>query len=201
MSCVDAKHRPEGLGSDVTGVGKATSGSLTDKLTREHRLTLDEAHLILNAKKEESLEQILAVSAKFSVSFFAFADEWWSNFVALRAPVQTEFALGSNHSCKASNREACAGEVSLTLPPVKGCPGEGTYRSGAQAAEHVIGTGTPTNTRICTTKSIASPLTTLHRQPHVYDIPALITIMTRFLERDPVSGKGRSIINTRRMGG
>ena len=67
ISCVDAKHRPEGLGSDVVGMGKATSGSLTDKLTREHRLTLDEAHLILNAKKEDSLEQILAVSAEFCV--------------------------------------------------------------------------------------------------------------------------------------
>ena len=72
MPCIDAKHRPEGLGSDVTGVGKATSGSLTDKLTREHRLTLDEAHLILNAKKEDSLEQILAVSAKSPISIFAF---------------------------------------------------------------------------------------------------------------------------------
>ena len=77
-SCVDAKHRPEGLGSDVTGVGKATSGSLTDKLTREHRLTLDEAHLILNAKKEDPMEQILAVSVESSVTFFASADGWWS---------------------------------------------------------------------------------------------------------------------------
>ena len=67
MSCVDAKHRPEGLGSDVVGMGKATSGSLTDKLTREHRLTLDEAHLILNAKKEDSLEQVIAVSAESRV--------------------------------------------------------------------------------------------------------------------------------------
>jgi len=64
ISRIDAKHRPEGLGSDVVGMGKATSGSLTDKLTREHRLTLDEAHLILNAKKEDSLEEILAVSAQ-----------------------------------------------------------------------------------------------------------------------------------------
>jgi len=62
--CVDAKNRPEALGSDVVGVGKATSGSLTDKLTREHRLTLDEAHMILNAKKEEPLGQILSVSAE-----------------------------------------------------------------------------------------------------------------------------------------
>ena len=65
---VDAKQRPEALGSDVVGVGKATSGSLTDKLTREHRLTLDEAHLILNTKKEDSLEQVLAVSTNFSIT-------------------------------------------------------------------------------------------------------------------------------------
>ena len=70
VTCIDAKHRPDGLGSDVVGMGKATSGSLTDKLTREHRLTLDEAHLILNAKKEDSLEQILAVSAEFCFRVF-----------------------------------------------------------------------------------------------------------------------------------
>jgi import inner membrane translocase subunit TIM16 len=34
---------------------------LTDKLTREHRMTLDEAHLILNTKREEGIEQILKV--------------------------------------------------------------------------------------------------------------------------------------------
>jgi len=70
MTCVDAKNRPEALGSDVVGVGKATSGSLTDKLTREHRLTLDEAHMILNAKKEESLGQILSVSANYFCYIF-----------------------------------------------------------------------------------------------------------------------------------
>jgi import inner membrane translocase subunit TIM16 len=63
MSCVDTKSRPEALSSDGVDVGKATSGSLTDKLTWEHRLTLDEAHLILNTKKEDSLERVLAVSA------------------------------------------------------------------------------------------------------------------------------------------
>lgn len=58
----DAKHRPQGaIGSDVAGVGNATTGSVTDKLTREHRMTLDEAHLILNAKREDSLEHILRV--------------------------------------------------------------------------------------------------------------------------------------------
>ncbi|KAF5370558.1 hypothetical protein D9758_001837 [Tetrapyrgos nigripes] len=48
------------VGSDVAGVRNATSGSITDKLTREHRMTLDEAHLILNAKRGEEMEKILS---------------------------------------------------------------------------------------------------------------------------------------------
>ncbi|KAI0256029.1 hypothetical protein BJV78DRAFT_1168718 [Lactifluus subvellereus] len=56
----NAKHRPQGaIDSDVAGVGNATTGSLTDKLTREHRMTLDEAHLILNAKREDGIERVL----------------------------------------------------------------------------------------------------------------------------------------------
>ncbi|KAH9007966.1 Pam16-domain-containing protein [Lactarius deliciosus] len=56
----NAKHRPQGaMGSDVAGVGNATTGSMTDKLTREHRMTVDEAHLILNAKRGDNLEHIL----------------------------------------------------------------------------------------------------------------------------------------------
>ena len=60
---LDAKHRPEGGigGADISGIRNATSGSITDKLTREHRMTLDEARLILNVKKEEPLEKILQV--------------------------------------------------------------------------------------------------------------------------------------------
>ncbi|KDQ55862.1 hypothetical protein JAAARDRAFT_37293 [Jaapia argillacea MUCL 33604] len=55
----NAKHRPQAaLGGDVAGVGNATSGSVTDRLTREHRMTLDEAHLILNVKRGEAMEQI-----------------------------------------------------------------------------------------------------------------------------------------------
>lgn len=58
----DAKHRPHGaIGSEVEGVGNATTGSITDKLTREHRMTLDEAHLILNTKRGEAVERILQV--------------------------------------------------------------------------------------------------------------------------------------------
>ncbi|EIM82920.1 uncharacterized protein STEHIDRAFT_133717 [Stereum hirsutum FP-91666 SS1] len=56
----NAKHRPQAAGgSDIAGVGNATTGSLTDKLTREHRMTLDEAHLILNTKRTEKLEDVL----------------------------------------------------------------------------------------------------------------------------------------------
>ncbi|PCH36118.1 hypothetical protein WOLCODRAFT_91870 [Wolfiporia cocos MD-104 SS10] len=56
----NAQYRPQGaIGSDVGSGGNATSGSITDKLTREHRLTLDEARLILNVKKDEPMETIL----------------------------------------------------------------------------------------------------------------------------------------------
>lgn len=57
----DAKHRPPALGSDVAGVGNATSASITDKLTREHRMTLDEARLILNVKKDDAMDRVLQV--------------------------------------------------------------------------------------------------------------------------------------------
>ncbi|KAG8214034.1 hypothetical protein J3R82DRAFT_10790 [Butyriboletus roseoflavus] len=58
----NAKHRPEALSADVGGVRNATSGSATDKLTREHRMTLDEAHLILNVKRGEAMENIMKAS-------------------------------------------------------------------------------------------------------------------------------------------
>ncbi|RDB16807.1 Mitochondrial import inner membrane translocase subunit TIM16 [Hypsizygus marmoreus] len=56
----NAKQSPQGaLGSDVAGVGHAKSGSMTDQMTRLHRMTLDEANLILNVKREDSLEKAL----------------------------------------------------------------------------------------------------------------------------------------------
>lgn len=59
---LDARARPQGGAvNEVAGVGNAKTDSITDKLTREHRLTLDEAHLILNAKKGEPVEKILKV--------------------------------------------------------------------------------------------------------------------------------------------
>lgn len=60
---IDAKHTPQGgIASDVTGVRNAVTQSGTDKLTREHRMTLDEAHLILNVKRGGVMEAVLKVS-------------------------------------------------------------------------------------------------------------------------------------------
>lgn len=59
---VDAKASPAGaMGNDASGVGHANTGSPTDQLTRSHRMTVDEASLILNAKKGDTMEQILKV--------------------------------------------------------------------------------------------------------------------------------------------
>ncbi|TFK44644.1 Pam16-domain-containing protein [Crucibulum laeve] len=56
----NAKHSPQAaMGNDVAGVGNATSGSATDQLTRQHRMTLDEAQLILNVKQGDTLEQVM----------------------------------------------------------------------------------------------------------------------------------------------
>ncbi|KAK7057278.1 Pam16-domain-containing protein [Favolaschia claudopus] len=56
----NAKTSPQGvLGGDASGVGNATSASRTDQLTRQHRMTLDEAHLILNVKNGEQIEKVM----------------------------------------------------------------------------------------------------------------------------------------------
>ncbi|KAF9452341.1 protein transporter [Macrolepiota fuliginosa MF-IS2] len=56
----NAKNSPQAaMGGDVAGVGHATSGSATDNLTLQHRMTVDEAQLILNVKRGEEMEQIL----------------------------------------------------------------------------------------------------------------------------------------------
>ncbi|KAF8210150.1 Pam16-domain-containing protein [Mycena galopus ATCC 62051] len=55
----NAKQSPQALGGDVSGVGNANSASRTDQLTRQHRMTLDEAHLILNVKNGEEIEKIM----------------------------------------------------------------------------------------------------------------------------------------------
>ncbi|KAG7098879.1 hypothetical protein E1B28_000779 [Marasmius oreades] len=58
----NAKHKPAGAmaGSDIAGVAHANSGSMTDQLTRQYRMALDEAHLILNTKRGEEMEKILS---------------------------------------------------------------------------------------------------------------------------------------------
>lgn len=61
---LDAKYRPEAVSGDVAGMQTATSGSLTDRLTREHRMSMDEARLILNMKKEDSAERMLQVASR-----------------------------------------------------------------------------------------------------------------------------------------
>jgi len=55
----NARAPAHAVGGDVAGVGNASSGSITDQLTRQHRMTLDEAHLILNVKRGEEMENIL----------------------------------------------------------------------------------------------------------------------------------------------
>lgn len=63
----DAKHRPALTSSDAVGVNNATSQSLTDRLTREHRMTVDEARMILNVRPLDSVDIIAQV--RYSMSF------------------------------------------------------------------------------------------------------------------------------------
>jgi hypothetical protein len=67
----DAKSPPNAP-SEVSGIRNATSQSWTDKLTREHRMTLDEARLILNVPKGEGKEGVLKVCFDFDFDFFKF---------------------------------------------------------------------------------------------------------------------------------
>lgn len=57
----DTKHRPAIGSSDAVGVNNATSQSLTDRLTREHRMTLDEARMILNVRPQDSMDILAQV--------------------------------------------------------------------------------------------------------------------------------------------
>lgn len=105
--------------SDAEGVRNATSGSLTDKLTRDHRMTLDEAHLILNLKQGESMEQVLKVWVGRQP--FGVADRC----AELRAFIRGECTSGRG------NGNATAGWVctkELALLAVKGCTGARAYR-------------------------------------------------------------------------
>jgi hypothetical protein len=79
------------MGGDVAGVGNATSGSITDNLTREHRMTLDEAQLILHVKRDDGLEAVLKVrhiiSASYGTSLLSV------DLPELRTPLQSQFTF------------------------------------------------------------------------------------------------------------
>jgi len=50
----DFKHKPEGAPSS----GPVGTGSSKSQITNQMQMSLDEAHLILNSKKEDALEVI-----------------------------------------------------------------------------------------------------------------------------------------------
>jgi import inner membrane translocase subunit TIM16 len=54
-------------------MSNATSGSRTDQMTRTHRMTLDEAHLILNVKRGEVMEKVMQVCTHFTFNVHASA--------------------------------------------------------------------------------------------------------------------------------
>jgi hypothetical protein len=55
---VDARYKPQGASGDV---GRANSDSTTDQATRAHRMTLDEAQLILNVNRTDPMEKAVQV--------------------------------------------------------------------------------------------------------------------------------------------
>jgi import inner membrane translocase subunit TIM16 len=56
---LDARYKPDGA-AGAAGMDNATSGSTTDQMTRTHRMTLDEARLILNVKATDAPERAAA---------------------------------------------------------------------------------------------------------------------------------------------
>ena len=69
----DAKHRPAITSSDAVGVNNATSQSLTDRLTREHRMTVDEARMILNVRPQDSVDIMAQVRYSMPSSSILFS--------------------------------------------------------------------------------------------------------------------------------
>jgi import inner membrane translocase subunit TIM16 len=69
----DAKHRPAIASSDAVGVNNATSQSLTDRLTREHRMTLDEARMVLNVRPQDNMNIIAQVRLSMLLSSLLFS--------------------------------------------------------------------------------------------------------------------------------
>lgn len=78
------------MGSDAAGVGHATSGSPTDQLTRLHRMTVDEAQLILNVKRDDAMEQVMKVST-YNVYIHS-SPTLTPQIQELRTSIQNQFA-------------------------------------------------------------------------------------------------------------
>lgn len=95
-------------------------------------MTLDEAHLILNAKREESIEQILQVRPLGTGSIAGVSqlvvDHWTGS--ELRTPVQGKRATGSGTN-ECARRAGHGDSSAFTLLAVKGCASAGTDRGRA----------------------------------------------------------------------
>jgi hypothetical protein len=114
MQCLDAKATPQAA-SDAAGIGEARSGSLTDRLTREHKMTLHEAQLILNVKAGENLEGVLKVRGFLLLQVQTLTSYTHSE---LRAPLQSQLAVRCTP--KDPGRRPCTAAASaLTLYPVQ----------------------------------------------------------------------------------
>lgn len=121
LPSIDAKHSPQSaLGNDVDGVGTATSGSATDQLTRLHRMTVDEAHMILNVKRGDSIEAIM----KVCYHHVYFDLNMPTRLSELRAPVQGQLTK----TRKAYARPASP-SLSFALSTVKSFQSKRTVRS------------------------------------------------------------------------
>ena len=120
-------------------MGNATSGSLTDKLTREMRMTADEARMILNVKKEDPAEKILQVRAAPYALFMRPAIHPLPPYLPVNAMSTPRAELRASLQGKHSPRSTCKTRVwatstarALALPPVEGRARKGATRRRAQ---------------------------------------------------------------------
>ena len=81
-------------------------------------MTLDEAHLILNTKREEALEAVLKVCLVPDCR----ANSNFGNWTELRAPIQNEFATtpSRNGQTAASRQTTFIRANKFTLPTIQG---------------------------------------------------------------------------------
>jgi len=121
------------LGGDASGVGTANSGSVTDQITRSHKMTLDEATLILNVKSDDSVEQVLKsyehlfkanspppppekpIRGKV-VAALAHSHYLQSKLVRARERIEAEFKVSSNPAGETTS------ETTHTTPPPSNGP-------------------------------------------------------------------------------